>query len=75
MSHTQSLFVSRGRTVVIAGRAYVPGELAPIPADDVDRLRTLGFVSDQPPVLAPPTGANPAAIGIRGFAQGPNFRS
>lgn len=77
MTETATFYVSRGRTVSSPEGNFGPGELVTIPAKDVERLKRLGFIQDERPILnvAVP-GSNPAAIGPHNRSlnpQGPTY--
>ena len=70
----ESLFVSRGRSVIVGDISHGPGAMLTLPADEAERLGALGFVQDAPPDLAAPAPLNPTGIGIQGMqAEGPRF--
>jgi hypothetical protein len=59
--------VAAGRTVVVDGRHYGPGEEVDLPADEVERLRAIGFIA---PAVQPPA---PVAEGLSvTVTDGPN---
>lgn len=71
----KSMFVARGRTVVIEGVNHAPGTMVTLPDDEIERLRAAGFVQETPPDLRAPDAPNPSGIGLqnRPYAQGPTF--
>jgi hypothetical protein len=70
-----TLFVARGRTVMLGGTPNGPGAVVTLPADEAAFLQDRGFLTDTPPILAPAAGTNPAGIGLQNAgAQGPTYR-
>jgi hypothetical protein len=75
-----AVFVSRGRSVCTGHGPsldrHEPGSQVQLPHDEAGRLRKMGFVQDEQPVLMPPTTPNSAGIGPVGpkTAQGLVYR-
>lgn len=71
----QSLFVARGRTVMIDGTPRGPGAVVTLPPAEAAGLQNLGFLQPEPPYIAPPTDPNPSGIGLQNQnAQRPEYR-
>ena len=68
-NQTETVTVARGRSIQVGDRIYLPGEQAPIPAEDVAHMRAGGFIHDPEAVVvlrtAPRQENNPAAIGLQ----------
>ena len=65
--------VARGRSIQVGDRLYLPGEQAPLSAEDAEHVRACGFVHDpdEPPVIrsvSKPTD-NPASIGLQATTE------
>jgi hypothetical protein len=72
---SEVLFVSRGRTLMQDGTSHGPGAMVTLPADEAARMQDLGFVQSETPILTPPTGPNPASVGLQNQnIQGPSYR-
>jgi hypothetical protein len=78
MSQSQSLYVARGRTVMIDGEPNGPGSAVSLPANEAAFLQKRGFLQAEPPILTPPPAVpNPANVGLQtpgGNVQGHVYR-